>query len=491
MISTLYYGDNLAILKEHIPDNSIDLIYLDPPFNSKANYNILFEEESGAQSKAQITAFEDTWHWTEEAEHTYQEIMETATAEIVEMMRAFRQFIGSNDMLAYLTMMCVRLIELKRVLNDTGSIYLHCDATASHYLKILMDAIYGSKNFRNEIIWCYRRYTAVSNRFQKLHDVILFYANTEKTIFNQIYIPYGEKSGKKDSHYKQDENGKWFRWQKRKDTEPYKVYLSEGVRVGDWWDIPIINASAKERLGYPTQKPQQLLERIIQASSNTGDTILDAFCGCGTTIIAAEKLKRKWIGIDITHLAINLMKYRLKNMYNLLPKKDYKLVGEPADYEGAKELASQNRYQFEWWAISLIHARPYGDKKKGADSGIDGYLYFVDTADNKYKRAIVQVKSGHVSVNHIRDLGHVIDRENAEIGIYITLEEPTKPMITEAVGKGFYHSQEWNKDYPRIQILTIRQLLEGNEPNIPHPVNVYKVAEKQEKKNFPLFDLDE
>ncbi|MEK7397596.1 MAG: site-specific DNA-methyltransferase, partial [Candidatus Poribacteria bacterium] len=311
MENTLYYGDNLDILRKHIHDDSVDLIYLDPPFNSKANYNILYKELSGEFSDAQITAFEDTWHWRDNAEATFTEIIDTAPANVVKMMIAFRSFIGNNDMMAYLTMMCIRLIELRRVLKDTGSIYLHCDPTASHYLKILMDAIFGAKHFQNEIIWCYKRYTAKSNRFQHLHDILLFYSKEYNYIFNPLLEDYSEQSGKMDSHYKQDENGKWFRWQKRVGQEPYKVYLSEGVRMGDWWQLPIINASAKERLGYPTQKPEHLLERIIKASSNEGDIVLDPFCGCGTTVIEAQKLNRNWIGIDITHLAINIIKLRL------------------------------------------------------------------------------------------------------------------------------------------------------------------------------------
>ncbi len=486
MESILYYGDNLDILRKYIPENSIDLIYLDPPFNSKADYNILYKEPTGGPSKAQITAFEDTWHWTEETERTFQEIVDTAPADVVDMMTAFRKFIRRNDMMAYLIMMCIRLIELRRVLKDTGSIYLHCDPTASHYLKIVMDTIFGAKNFRNEIVWCYKRYTAISNRFQRLHDVILFYSKKDKATFNQLLVPYGEKSGKLDSHYKQDENGRWFRWQKRKNAEPYKVYLSEGVKMGDWWDIPIINASAKERLGYPTQKPEALLERIIKASSNEGEIVLDPFCGCGTTIAVAQRLNRNWIGIDITHLAINLIKWRLKHMFGLEPKRDYKIIGEPEDLAGAKELASQNRYQFQWWACSLIDARPYGDKKKGADKGIDGIIYFNIDKD-KIGKAIVQVKSGNVSVKDIRDLGHVIERERAEIGIFITLELPTKQMQEEAIQKGFYRLEILNKDFPKIQILTIEELLNGIKPQIPYKIFPHKKAVAEEKnKNLHI-----
>ncbi len=456
----LYYGDNLHILRDYIKDESVDLIYLDPPFNSKSDYNILYKELTGEQSQAQITAFEDTWHWTEESERTFQDIIETAPPMLVEMMVAFHKFIGVNDVMAYITMMAIRLIELHRVLKDTGSIYLHCDPTASHYLKILMDTIFGKRNFRNEIIWVYRKWSISQSQFARNHDVILFYSKSETNLFNTLFVPVSEGTKK--------------RWKGQKQ----KAVFEKGIRkatssaneeaqtvMPDWWPISIINPAAKERLGYPTQKPESLLERIIQASSSKGDTILDPFCGCGTTISVAHRLKRNWIGIDITHLAINLIKLRLQGMFRLQPKIDYEVIGEPEDLTGATELASQNRYQFQWWALSLINARPYQDKKKGSDTGIDGFIYFQDEKD-KVQKVIVQVKSGHVSVKDIRDLGHVIDRENAEIGFFITLENPTKPMITEAVQKGFYKSIS-GKQYPKLQIKTIEELLKDNRLDIP------------------------
>ncbi len=534
MENALYYGDNLHILRDHIPDNSIDLIYLDPPFNSKADYNILFNEKAGTPSEAQITAFEDTWHWTEETERTFQEIVDIAPANVIEMMRSFRQFIGHNDMMAYLTMMCIRLIELKRVLKNTGFIYLHCDPTASHYLKILLDVIFGVNCFINEIIW--RRTNAKSlafTRFAKNHDIIFRYSKSDKWTWNPQYSPHDPEYIKKFYRFVEPQTGRRYRlsdltnpnknrpnltyeflgvtrvwrWTKERMLKAYedglvvqnksgaipalKRYLDEqkGNPIDDiWTDIMPIQAQAQERLGYPTQKPEALLERIIKASSNKSDIILDPFCGCGTTISAAQKLNRNWIGIDITHLAINLIKWRLKDMFGLEAKKNYKVIGEPEDITGAIELSKQNRYQFQWWAISLIHARPYGDKKRGADTGIDGYLYFTDEP-TKVKRAIVQVKSGNASVKDIRDLGHVIDREKSEIGIFITLEKPTNPMTTEAISKGFYRSPTWNKDFPKIQILTIDELLSGTQPNVPHPMPAHKQAEKAETDRQKELDL--
>ena len=398
MENTLYYGDNLPILrrKDYIPDNSIDLIYLDPPFNSKKDYNILFKEPTGELSEAQITAFEDSWHWTQETEKTFDEIINTApTTNIAEMMRAFRQFVGHNDVMAYLTMMCIRLIELKSVLKKTGSIYLHCDPTASHYLKILMDTIFGKENFRNEIVWGYSGGGIPTKDFPRKHDIILRYTKSNEYYYKPVYKAYTKGT---------IERG---RTQVKGDIPLNK----EGTPIPDWWfsnlecdkcgeklssNIKrIASPTDPENLGYPTQKSVELLSRIIEVSSKEDDIVLDPFCGCGTTITASQILNRKWIGIDITHLAINLIKARLKGMYGLEPKKDYQVIGEPEDLAGALELASQNRYQFQWWASSLIGAIAYGGKKKGADTGIDGILYFSDEK-GKHKKVIVQVKSGKV-----------------------------------------------------------------------------------------------
>ena len=351
MENTLYYGDNLDILREYIEDNSIDLIYLDPPFNSKQSYNVLFAEKNGTQSPAQIKAFEDTWHWDRKAEETYREIEENLPKKIADLIRALRSFLGENDMMAYLVMMTIRLCELYRVLKSTGSIYLHCDPTASHYLKLLMDTVFGVKNFQNEIIWCYKTGGASKRRYGRKHDIIFFYSKSSNYKFNAIkeksYMMH--KYGFKKSDFKEDEKGQ-YSW----------------VILKDWWEIPAIGSATKERLGYPTQKPEALLERIIKASSNEGDVILDPFCGCGTTITVAEKLKRKWIGIDITHLAVSLMKHRLENSFG--NRINYKVIGEPKDLKGAEELAREDPYQFQWWALGLVGARPAeSEKKKGAD----------------------------------------------------------------------------------------------------------------------------
>jgi DNA modification methylase len=462
----LYYGDNLDILPRYIKDESVDLIYLDPPFNSKATYNVLFAEQDGSRAAAQIKAFDDFWRWDQGAVRAYEQVVE-AGGSVSQVMQAFKTFLGPSNTLAYLAMMAPRLVELRRVLKPTGGIYLHCDPTASHYLKMLMDAVFRTVNFRNEITWSYKRYTAVSNRFQRLHDVLLFYGKTSEPIWNDPREQYGIKSGKADSHYKQDIDGRWYRWQKRKNQERLKIYLSEGRRMGDVWEIPPINASAKERLGYPTQKPEALLERIIKASSNEGDVVLDPFCGCGTAVAVAQRLHRRWIGIDITHLAVNLIKIRLRDAFGDAAK--YKVIGEPVSLPDAQDLADKNPYQFQWWALGLVGARP-AVVKKGADKGIDGRLYFHDQGESDNgkttKQVIFSVKAGHVTVSQVRDLGHVVARENAQIGVLISMEEPTKPMRAEAAGAGFYDSP-WGKKYPRLQLLTIEELLAGKKVDMP------------------------
>ena len=539
--NALYYGDNLEILQKYIPDESIDLIYLDPPFNSKATYNLLYKEQTGEPSQAQITAFEDTWHWGLESEKALQEIFTStiAPSAVKDFMSVMPNFLGKKtDMAAYLTMMCVRLLELKRVLKDTGSIYLHCDPTASHYLKILMDAIFGVNNFVNEISWkrSYAHSDAKqgSKHFGRTHDVLLFYGKGQGRKWNPVYLPYEEEYV--NTYYKfVDENGRRFwkdnltaakpggdtsyEWHgvrppkgrywaySRKNMERlesegrivysgngmplYKRYLDEmlGRPAQDIWDdirgLSGLGARKEERLGYPTQKPETLLERIINASSNEGDIVLDPFCGCGTALVEAHKLNRKWVGIDVTHLAISTMKWRLVKIF---PNIQYKVIGEPKDLAGAKELADQNKYQFQWWAVSLIGGQPYGDKKKGADTGIDGYLYFMDEK-NKVKRAIIQVKAGHVSVSQIRDLIGVVQREQAEMGIFLCLESATKPMHVEADSQGFYHSP-LGKDYPKLQIFTIEQLLAGKKPDIPPwiaPIDTPSPAKKSEGKAIKMF----
>jgi site-specific DNA-methyltransferase (adenine-specific) len=511
--NTLFYGDNLPILREYIPDESIDLIYLDPPFNSNRTYNVLFKQESGAESEAQIAAFEDTWHWNQAAEETYHELVTAAPPHVGQMISALRGFIGENQMMAYLVMMAARLVELHRVLKPTGSLYLHCDPTASHYLKIVLDTIFGVQNFRNEIVWRRKGGSALKGMraFSTATDFLLFYTKSAKYTFNTVYMSLDEEYIA-EQFTKIDENGRRFQatvmrspnprpnlmydykgykmppngWavsrermeQLEREGQLYfpedkskqiyrKIYLDQypGQPANNLWtDIPTLKGKSAELLGYPTQKPIALLERILQASSNPGDNVLDPFCGCGTSIAAAQKLDRRWVGIDITYLSIALQKNRLNAAF---PDAKYKVIGEPTTLHDARQLALDDRFQFQWWAVSLIKARPYGGQegskqgKKGADKGIDGIITFIDDHTRKPKRVIVQVKSGKVSRPAISELVGTINRESAEIGVFLTLEEPTREMRTEAATAGFYHSLGWNQDYPRVQILTVKGLLDG------------------------------
>ncbi len=519
----LYYGDNLDILRHHIASESVDLVYLDPPFNSNRAYNVLFKEKSGEASPAQIEAFTDTWEWDRAAERAYDDLITDAAADVAQMIAALRQVVGSNDMMAYLVMMAARLVELHRVLKPTGSLFLHCDPTASHYLKIVLDTIFGKENFRNEIIWKRTSSHNDAKRFADIHDCILYFGKSRGATWNPQFLPHNEKYVQ--SHYNRlDSKGRRYRldniirsasmgprpnlvyeykgftpqWGWRVLREKLEALDADGrvawsssgvpylVRFLDempgaampsvWDDIPPVNSQAQERLGYPTQKPLALLERIIAASTNPGDVVLDPFCGCGTAIVAAQKRGRHWIGIDITHLAIALMRYRLCDSF---PHAKFDVKGEPADIGSAQMLAESDRYQFQWWALSLVKAKPLeGKEKKGADRGIDGVITFVDDHTGKLKRCLVQVKSGHVSSATMRDLIGTLAREKAEMGILVTLEPPTAPMRKEAAEAGWYRSEGWGRDYPKVQILTVEELLDGKVADMPPARQTFSKAER-------------
>ena len=511
-MNQLYFGDNLDVLRGHIADASVDLVYLDPPFNSKRDYNLLFKTPKGHDSDAQITAFEDTWHWGEQAEREFAEIMKFGNSDVAELLRALRSFLKENDMLAYLTMMANRLLELHRVLKDTGSLYLHCDPTASHYLKLVLDAVFGKENFRSEISW--RRSAAHNDAKQgrkiygNVRDVLLFYSKSGEWNWNWQYSSYDESYTEKNYRYV-DDDGRRYRldnltaakpggdvsyefmgtkpykgrfwaysktnmqkfygegrlyFPKNGGTPSYKRYLDEmpGVPLQNDWD-DIAPASGNEYLGYPTQKPLALLERIISASSNSGDVVLDPFCGCGTAVHAAEKLGRQWIGIDITHLAVSLIERRLREAF---PGIAFEVHGTPKDNAAAANLAERDKHQFQLWAVSMVGAQPYKGGKKGADSGIDG-LIFPQVGKSETAKVIVSVKGGqNVSVQMIRDLKGVLDREKADIGLFVTLAPPTKPMLTEAASTGMYESPH-HGSFPRLQILTIEDLMAGKKPQFP------------------------
>ncbi|MDX1991031.1 MAG: DNA methyltransferase [bacterium] len=813
----LYYGDNLDILRKYIADASVDLIYLDPPFNSSRNYNVLFKDESGLDSDAQIKAFEDTWHWDRQAQTTYEGLITDAPDRVATAIGALHTLIGTNQMMAYLVMMTARLVELHRVLKPTGSLYLHCDPTASHYLKMILDTIFGPNGFRNEIIW--RRTRAHNDakitKYGSIHDVIFFYSKSDVWTWNKIYTEKDETDPKTHDLYKHTDgklyrkgdctapggrgpryewNGHIRNWRftqeeaQRLEKEGLIVYsktgmprvlrpveITKGSQLQDiWTDIDSPNSGSSEILGYPTQKPVALLERIIQASSNPGDVVLDPFAGCGTTVSAAQKLGRRWIGIDITHLSIALLKFRLRDMFGIVPAgkggrphppapspkgegensrgaalnregensrgaalnregennrgaalnregensrgaalnregensrgaalsdsqsegensgsrnkagdgvtgresntslrpnnaglsplpegegsgvrakpevradaetfrewaskvmvtiardlrqretsaeetlwaalrdrrlgnlkfrrqhpvtnttyvvdffcyeaslvveldgpihqlqleqdrvrqseleqqgltvlrfkneqvqhhledvlvtilaeafprvqrsanvglsplpegeegrtsspgvraETYEVLGEPEDLAGARQLAQEDRYQFQWWALSLVEARPLGGDvggkgKKGSDKGIDGAINFME-AGGKAQRVLIQVKSGRVKSGDIRDLVGTVEREKAAMGVFITLEDPTRDMRTEAASAGTFRSKLWG-DFPRIQVVTIGELLAGSKINIPRQYGTFKQAErvKVEKETPTMRDMFE
>ena len=531
MTNRLYYGDNLDVLREQVKDESVDLVYLDPPFNSNANYDILFKSPAGASSDAQIEAFEDTWHWNDKAEDAFDQVMRSGNTAAAELLRAMRGFLGENDMMAYLAMMAIRLIELHRVLKPTGSLYLHCDPTASHYLKLLLDGVFGPTRYRNELVWK-RVYGGKSDSHQygRNSDRVMFYSKSDNFHFSspheiehnpetvrQWYSssddrgPYvkhkitaaGRTGGDSGQEWRgRLPNGHWIvphilknRYELSSGNSLvgsvrerleiladagfiefsstgnpfFRRYLDEAdtPRVHDIWAdeaVKPINRASAERLGYPTQKPLALLERIIAASSNEGDVVLDPFCGCGTAVHAAQKLGRQWIDIDITHLAISLIEKRMKAAF---PGIAFTVEGTPKDLASAEDLAARDKYQFQWWVVSMVDAMPFGGKKKGADGGIDGIIYFKPDG-KRTEKAIVSVKGGdNVGVQMIRDLHSAMEREKAPIGVFVTKALPSGPMLKEAAAVGRFHAEATGKSYPRLQILTLAELFAGKRPDIP------------------------
>ena len=533
----LYYGDNLDVLRRHVADESVDLVYLDPPFNSNATYNVLFAEHHGERAASQIMAFEDTWTWDASAAWSYAQTVE-AGGKVSDALRAFHTLLGPSNMLAYLAMMAPRLVELRRVLKPTGSLWLHCDPTASHYLKLLLDAVFGPEFFRNEVIWKRTTGHSGARRCGSVHDTLLFFAKGGAATWNKVYQAYdpvyveqyyrysdadgrvfmsdnltgagsgpprtfgshGELAPPSGRHWMYDQAGidaalaKGRIFWTRNGVPRIKAYLDEapGMSLQDVWaDVQPLRSWHKELLGYPTQKPEALLERIIAASSNEGDVVLDPFCGCGTATVAAQKLGRRWVGIDVTHLAITLIKTRLLDAFKLEAGKDYAVIGEPVSEPDAAALAATDPYQFQWWALGLVGARPV-EQKKGADKGIDGRRIFHDEGPMKAKQIIFSVKAGqNIGVGMVRDLGHVVQREGAAIGALITMKEPTKPMRKEAAEAGFYDSPYGGR-YPRLQILTVGELLAGEPLKFPHVEGMdstFKRAPKAAKAETPHPEL--
>ncbi len=549
MANTLYFGDNLHVLHEHIADASVDLVYLDPPFNSNANYNILFKGPEGGQSESQIEAFEDTWHWNDSAEDAFDEVMRSGNTDAFTLLRAMREFLGDNDMMAYLAMMAVRLIELHRVLKPTGSLYLHCDPTASHYLKLLLDGVFGPKNYMNEIIWRRTGSHNKAERFGPIHDVIHFYQKSEEYQHRPVFRPYTKghvhsyfkKSDERGRYWTNSIHGKGKRNPEKASGMPWRGY--DPTAVGRHWAVPgklvqdlgidpdlpqhekldaladfgvidfpskdgralptyrqylnqspglllqdiwsyqphtrgilhnspegidedvrwLIAQGDKNRLGYETQKPVGLLERILTASSVKGDVVLDPFCGCGTTVHAAQKLDRDWIGIDITHLAIGRIEQRLQAAF---PGLEFEVKGRPQSLASAQDLAKRDKHQFELWALSVVDADPWKGGRKGPDGGIDGIIWFKPDG-KKTEKAIVEVKGGGTGVKDVGRLAQVMEREGAKIGVLLTAQGPTRAMERDAAAVGVWENEYTGRKHARLQIITLAELFQNKRPDIP------------------------
>ncbi|PZU11439.1 DNA methyltransferase [Sphingomonas sp.] len=531
-MSKLFYGDNLEVLRAHVADASVDLIYLDPPFNSNASYNILFRAPNGAGADASIEAFDDTWAWGPAASAALMDITESGNHRLHVLMQAMRTAIGENAMMAYLAMMAVRLVELHRVLKPTGSLYLHCDPTASHYLKLVLDAVFGPENYRNEITWKRTTTHSDSKTWSKITDIILFYTkspefiwNTPREIHDEAYVTAKYRLNDQDGRgryrldnmtspsprpnmmyewigfpfpqmgwrYKRetmqrlhDEGRIWYPVDRdgKPDTRrrpQLKRYLEEmagGVIGSVWTDIPPLNSQAQERLGYPTQKPIALLERIISASSNPGDVVLDPFCGCGTAVDAAQKLGRRWIGIDVTHLAIGLVEKRLRDGYG--DQVRFETIGSPRDLASAQRLAQDDPHQFQAWITLRLGGWPWMGGRKGGDKGVDGYFYYVG-ADGATETGVISVKAGgHINPAMVRDLGRVMQRDGHRLGLFVSASPPTKGMTDEANSHGLIET-EFGR-YPALQIFTLAELFQDRHPRLPPLVSPHRRAARVETR---------
>ena len=535
MRNTLYYGDNMDVFDRHFQQGgAVDLVYLDPPFNSEQGYNILFRTPGGAGAAAQVKAFADTWTWGPVREGEFETVVGLGGA-VGTAVEGLLRVLGRSGLMAYLVMMALRLVELRRVMKPAASIYLHCDPTASHYLKLLMDAVFGPENFLSEVVWKRTHSHGGARRFGPVHDVLLLYANGPGHTWNPQFTPYsadyleafftqqdakgryrltiltgpgatkgasgrpwrGVDPGASGRHWaipgflrpqldgvpagdtiaaleRLDAIGR-IHWPKKEGGVPsLKQYVGDlpGAPVQDvWTDIPPVSSQGAERLDYPTQKPEALLERILRASSNPGDVVLDPFCGGGTTLAVAQRLNRRWIGIDVTTLATARAKLRLADAFGLQAHKDYDLVGEPGTLEEADVLARDDPHQFQCWALGLVGARP-ADVKRGADKGIDGRrVFFEHGAGEPVRREVLySVKGGrNLPANTASDLRGVMEREGADYGVVLSLVEPTRRMKEDAAAAGFVPSQGYGgaRRHPKLQCVTVGALLGGAKLDLP------------------------
>lgn len=539
----LYFGDNLDVLRRYIADESVDLVYLDPPFNSNRNYSVIFNRNGATddEAAAQIEAFEDTWKWTHATDEQLDDFLEGGPGRAVDAITAFLSMLGKNDAMAYLVNMAPRLVELHRVLKKTGSLYLHCDPTMSHYLKVLLDSIFDVRNFRSEVIWKRTGAHGSAKRYAPLHDVILMYAKSSDGVWNQTYGPYDEDyltqkfskvddegrrfqdisltgpdvrtgdSGKpwrgidptaKNRHWaipkyletqgvitagttqerldQLDTAGRIYWTAKGGPRLKFFVEDAPGMPLPDIWsDISPLNSQAAERLGYPTQKPLKLLERILEASSNPGDVVLDPFCGCGTTVDAAQKMGRKWIGIDVTYISIDLIVKRLQHTYGDAISSTFKVTGIPHDVAAARAMFSDSAFEFERWAVTLVGAQP--NQKQVGDKGIDGVGRFVlGSKKSEVGKILVSVKGGKtINPSMARDLAGTVKQHGAQMGILVTLEPATKGVQEVIDQSGYWTHPANGAKYPVLQHFTIQELLRGKRPHVPPMYAPYIEAKKQ------------
>lgn len=543
----LFYGDNLPVMQSNIPDAFADLIYLDPPFNSKKAYNAIFAQENPGRAAAQIQAFDDTWVWDLVTEQEFERLSQGGSPrKVADTLAAFRKVLGENDLMAYLVMMTARLLEMHRVLKQTGSLYLHCDPTASHYLKMVLDSIFGPTNFRSEVVWKRTHSHNSAMRWGPIHDVILFYTKSRDFVWNAQYQAYSDDYLREAFNY-EDERGRFQpitltgpglregdSGQPWRNVDPSKVgrhwqpskmfydlyekltgeslaeyLMAERLERADaagliWWpkkvggvprfkqyahlspglplqdvitDIPRLSSKSAERLGYPTQKPLALLRRIIQASSNPGDIVFDPFCGCGTTVAAAEELGRGWVGIDIAYIAIDLILKRLEDSYGSSLMKKVETSGIPRDLEAARSLHANSHFEFERWAVSLVSGEPKA--QPGGDKGVDGIISFVTNADKDIGTAIVEVKGGGTSPADVRSLAGTVAARGAEMGVFICIAEPTRKMREAANEAGTYYWPFGDRTFSRVVIISVAELLDGKRPEMPTPLNPFLRATRQ------------
>jgi len=525
-MNKLYFGDNLDILKRlnrENPKGFIDLIYIDPPFNSKRNYNVLFEAVELSDTKAQKEAFADTWSNVSYMD-TLNEILEL-NKNIYDFLKALDKISSSKASVSYLTIMTIRIIYMHKLLKDTGSFYLHCDPTMSHYLKMVCDFVFGGGNFRNEIIW--KRTNSKGLAFTRLaqnHDSILNYSKSDKMTFNHQYLPHDEKYLSDFYKYIEPDTGRKYqladltnpnkdrpnlayeflgikrvwRWTKDRMQEAFengiviqpkpgavprlKRYLDEqeGTPIDDcWMDIANVQSS-KEKLGYPTQKPEALLERIIKVSTNENDVVADFFCGCGTTLMAAQRLKRNWIGVDISHLAVKLMANRLVNAFGKEIQGTFEITGFPKDIDSAKELAENThggRLKFEEWIVEVMLHGVLNENR--TQMGYDGYFTFDVQGDKQI--GMIEVKSGSATPNQLNHFIKTVEARNGHIGVFVCFEQQIKNSMRKiAKDEGFYNEELFGHYYPKIQIISVEQLLNGEMINIPVSTKTtFKVAPKE------------